>query len=972
MGVKLLLEPAEREALKSQVEKWLKMSMQTGQFWYLVDARWYKAMLQYLKVETRKADSLESDADVPEDEADPPGPMDNSAILIDPTQGELRPQLMENFDYNLVPEDMFEALKSTFGLVMGQTGIRKAVIEHGMFVKHCKVEVYPFDLHLADLDDEENVKKINFSKADTLKQVEEVARKTFEIDENVPIRLWSKYHRGSYDLLQTPDISLHALGIYSNQLVIVERQNADKTWPRGEVSTDKDNDLVTPASLASPSVSGAKDKAKDTSTVSTVPTPPLAPVSTRYRMGTSDDNASDRAKPGLCGLSNLGNTCFMNSIIQGLSNCPPVTEYFANDNYIEDINEENPLGMKGEVANSFGELIKHMWSGRYSYIVPRNFKMVVGRFAPQFSGYQQQDSQELLIFLLDGLHEDLNRIKRKPYIELKDRDNRTDEEVAAEAWETHKKRNDSVLSDLLHGLLKSTVVCPQCPEVSVKFDPYCFLSLPLPVKKERKIDVFLVYLDPLKCPKQFKVTVPKNGCMKDLCAVLAQMSDVNQHQMVVTDVYNHRFHKIYWADEALSHILDRDDIFVYEVPTQPSATTTDPDTVILPVYLRERKSSTTYSPSNLFGQPLLVGVPRENCNYEQLYEIVLDQMARYVTKPPVNNPDGSLNVWWKPKPKEDVDQNGVSSNGTASNGIPNGESEETTPSSEGESSILPSNAEVSDAQGDDEESMEDEDDNKGPPKMFVMNVVNSYGNATLDSLENDGKPLSLTSKTYLSLDWNKYAKEMFYNEKASEEFNQDDSFDAKPTQKKQHVKLEECLELYTSVEKLGANDAWYCPSCKAHQQATKKFDLWSLPGLLVISLKRFSYNRYWRDKLDTFVEFPTKGLEMSKYVINKNHGKAIYDLLAVSNHYGGMGGGHYTAYAKNKDDGQWYYFDDCNVIPSSEEAVVTKAAYVLFYQRRDLSNLSRSTPIVSSSPMSNGNGYMANGEASSVEDMEIN
>lgn len=68
-----------------------------------------------------------------------------------------------------------------------------------------------------------------------------------------------------------------------------------------------------------------------------------------------------------------------------------------------------------------------MWSGKYSHVMPRHFKMSVGRFAPQFSGYQQQDSQELLTFLLDGLHEDLNRIKKKPYIELKDSDDRSDE-----------------------------------------------------------------------------------------------------------------------------------------------------------------------------------------------------------------------------------------------------------------------------------------------------------------------------------------------------------------------------------------------------------------------------------------------------------------------------------------------------------------------------------------------------------------
>ena len=113
--------------------------------------------------------------------------------------------------------------------------------------------------------------------------------------------------------------------------------------------------------------------------------------------------------------------------LQGLSNVPPVTEYFACDNYVEDINEENPLGMKGEIARAFGELMKNLWSGSFTYVVPRNFKMAVGRFAPSFSGYAQQDSQELLTFLLDGLHEDLNRIKKKPYIEIKDSNGRPDE-----------------------------------------------------------------------------------------------------------------------------------------------------------------------------------------------------------------------------------------------------------------------------------------------------------------------------------------------------------------------------------------------------------------------------------------------------------------------------------------------------------------------------------------------------------------
>lgn len=58
------------------------------------------------------------------------------------------------------------------------------------------------------------------------------------------------------------------------------------------------------------------------------------------------------------------------------------------------------------------------------------FQIAVGRFAPQFSGYQQQDSQELMAFLLDGLHEDLNRIRKKPYVELQDANGRPDKVCA--------------------------------------------------------------------------------------------------------------------------------------------------------------------------------------------------------------------------------------------------------------------------------------------------------------------------------------------------------------------------------------------------------------------------------------------------------------------------------------------------------------------------------------------------------------
>ena len=70
----------------------------------------------------------------------------------------------------------------------------------------------------------------------------------------------------------------------------------------------------------------------------------------------------------------------------------------------------NILGHKGEVAEEFGVIMKALWSGLYKIISARDFKITIGKINDQFSGCEQQDSQELLLFLMDGLHEDLNKV----------------------------------------------------------------------------------------------------------------------------------------------------------------------------------------------------------------------------------------------------------------------------------------------------------------------------------------------------------------------------------------------------------------------------------------------------------------------------------------------------------------------------------------------------------------------------------
>jgi len=108
-----------------------------------------------------------------------------------------------------------------------------------------------------------------------------------------------------------------------------------------------------------------------------------------------------------------------------------------------------------------------------------------------------------------------------------------------------------------------------------------------------------------------------------------------------------------------------------------------------------------------------------------------------------------------------------------------------------------------------------------------------------------------------------------------------------------------------------------------------------MPQILVVHLKRFLYSKWSREKLGSLVEFPVEGLDLSSFVLGKTEKPPIYDLFAVSNHSGGLGGGHYTAYAKNKHDNHWYLFNDSSVSLAGSDPIVSSAAYVLFYTRRE-------------------------------------
>ncbi|KAL3335885.1 hypothetical protein AABB24_031883 [Solanum stoloniferum] len=596
---------------------------------------------------------------------------------------------------------------------------------------------------------------------------------------------------------------------------------------------------------------------------------------------------------GLTGLQNLGNTCFMNSALQCLAHTPKLVDYFLGD-YKREINHDNPLGMKGEIASGFGDLLKKLWAPGASPVAPRTFKVKLSHFAPQFSGFNQHDSQEVLAFLLDGLHEDLNRVKDKPYVEAKDGDDRPDEEIADEYWNYHLARNDSIIVDVCQGQYRSTLVCPVCKKVSITFDPFMYLSLPLPSTSMRSMTLTVIKSGSDLQISTFTITVPKDGKLEDLIRALSTACSLESDEiLLVAEIYNNRI--IRYLEEpadSLSLIRDGDRLVAYRLHkgTEGAPLVMFTHQQIDEHYIYGKLTSNWKA----FGIPLAThGRVLKGSDVCSLYlQLLVPFLVQNRAQTDEHNFDrSSTEVCTETEPDD-----------KRVNGFPVSIAEENA----AEHLDMEFHFYLSD----------DKAIAKGAEIVMSEPLQSTDIPGRLNVLVNWSPKMVEKYNTSLFSSLPEVFKSGFFGKRPQDS-----------------VSLYKCLEAFLKEEPLGPEDMWFCPGCKEHRQATKKLDLWRLSEILVIHLKRFSYSRFIKNKLETYVDFPTHDLDLSSYMAYKD-GKSSYRymLYAISNHYGSMGGGHYTAFVHQGAD-RWYDFDDSHVSPISKDKIKTSAAYVLFYRR---------------------------------------
>ncbi|PWY89598.1 UCH-domain-containing protein [Aspergillus sclerotioniger CBS 115572] len=811
-------------------------------------------------------------------------------------------------------------------------------------------------------------------------------------------------------------MTLGLAGLNSSEVVVLEEKLSGSSgeWV-SEASKQTLSRLGVPSGNVKNSVpSKVKTKSPATSGRSS---PVSEPVRGRRKDG----------KPrGCTGLSNLGNTCYMNSALQCVRSVEELSYYFLNDIYKKDLNPSNPLAHNGDVAKAYANLLRQIYdeAGQSSF-APRQLKHTIGRYGPAFSGYGQQDSQEFLLFLLDGLQEDLNRIMKKPYIEKPDS---TDEmvhnkdalrEFADKCWDIYKARNDSVITDLFAGMYKSTLVCPACDKVSIIFDPFNNLTLQLPIENLWSKELFYFPLN--KKPVLVDVEIDKNASVKSLKELVAKKMGSDPQRLVMAEIYKNKFYKMF--DNTISiaecQISGNDDIAIYEVESVPTNYNPDKvhksyisfsrsdheeipaldsprsDRLLVPIFNRVEKprgNNAKNAQRSLFGVPSYVVINREEIgDYDAIFRKVLSQVASMTSRDILN--EESMNEVSQEDSdtvvmNEDDAQSADSKIKTASVDGEDGMVDVSMRDAEDSPSDTPARPESTisaNLRGLFEMKLikshdvvptgfSSVDDHKEYPRMSfrikaapkkqkqseeASNAVEQKDEESGDKGSDNANGESAPKRPMIRpgegivVDWNEQAYDALFAGNSRDK----DSVRGVPTwtdvdrvpdpelskrrslrqnRKKRGVTLYECLDEFNKEEVLSENDAWYCPRCKEHRRASKKFELWKTPDILVMHLKRFSASRGFRDKLDVLVDFPVEGLDMTGRVEAPEDGKSqIYDLFAVDNHYGGLGGGHYTAYAKNFMTGQWNEYNDSSVSrPIDPQSVVTSSAYLLFYRRR--------------------------------------
>tara|TARA_B100000780_G_C21126983_1_gene457760 strand:- start:1891 stop:2931 length:1041 start_codon:yes stop_codon:yes gene_type:complete len=189
---------------------------------------------------------------------------------------------------------------------------------------------------------------------------------------------------------------------------------------------------------------------------------------------------------GNSGIANIGNTCFLNTALQQLSHCPDLTLFFLSGAFKGDCNTEKK---EFKMCKEYFRILSALWEKNQG-IRPTSFKRTLDKMYPQFKGYGQHDSQEVLLTLLDALHITLSysvTIDISGTV-LNDKDKL--EVSSINEWKTFYSKEYSKIVELFFGQDHTILHCANCNTDVHKFEPFCSLELPIPLTENQQISIY--------------------------------------------------------------------------------------------------------------------------------------------------------------------------------------------------------------------------------------------------------------------------------------------------------------------------------------------------------------------------------------------------------------------------------------------------------------------------------------------------
>ncbi|CAB1426734.1 unnamed protein product [Pleuronectes platessa] len=637
------------------------------------------------------------------------------------------------------------------------------------------------------------------------------------------------------------------------------------------------------------------------------------------------------------GLSNLGNTCFFNAVIQSLSQTLLLRQTLnkvPEEKMSLDIKPVAPsdlepvtvqLAQPGSLTLAMCGLLNEIQESKKGTVTPQELFTQVCKRAPRFRGFQQQDSQELLRYLLDGMRaEEHKRVSTGIVEALKQSKKSTDEEQLKTLVKEYEKNGfpQNFVDKVFGGELTSTIMCQQCKTVSVVTEMFLDLSLPISDEANKKKSLKKAFQKTSAPSPEDRISpaltngdddndVTSGGASKYQQKKAKKQAKKQSKQQKRQQKFEDRVTVDHLTPPSCSESDQMD----------PSPSTEEGETVVTEIHKEEEAEGEAAPPSD--GDA--AQIPSADVDAQDQDTVQAEKEEEGEDSETDSSANSSVSNRFEVLSKNQESEDGVLDDGNTSDVAP--EAEDDTQLVDEMEKVTLDEAFIQDSDAADQSTEAEEE----PPEEREYTVVNQDPELAFHTL---------ASRT---------------------------------TPEKMVCSVESCLFQFTEVETLTDNNSLLCVTCtkqrgnknkaagsknNVYTDALKQMLISSPPPVLTLHMKRFKQSGHGISKVNRHVQFPLI-LDLASFCVEKcknvteGETRILYSLYGIVEHSGTMRGGHYTGYVKVRPEGpkptsnghasdagdvepakgSWFYVSDTSVQPASESKVQSCQAYLLFYER---------------------------------------